>query len=144
MELKREFYGNKDEAFKLIMDGLISDIKHETGEVMELESIEEGFTYLKKLKNKFGHEGSVKVTIAKMDIPNYYEAHFDSQQGLNILSYELITKDEEAFDLIYRESFNSEKASRNLNFSLMSFLFKRSSKKRINLMLDQLQVLLNQ
>lgn len=144
MEIIREFVGDKTKAFDLIMEGLISDIEQETGKKVKIEDISEGYTYTKKLKNKFGNEGNVIVTIAKFDIPNVYEAHFQSKQGLNVLSYELKVKDDEAFDLIYQESFNSGKTSHNLNFKLMDFLFKRSSKKRVKIMLDQLQELLNQ
>ena len=144
MEIIREFVGDKEKAFQLIMDALISDIEAETGEAVNQTEIGEGFTYIKKLTNRFGNEGNVEVLINKLDAPNYYEAQFLSQQGLNTLSYELNDKDEEAFDLIYKEEFEGEKASYNLNFKLMSFLFKRSSKKRVKIMLDQLQVLLNQ
>lgn len=144
MEIIRELVGDKNKAFKLIMEGLMSDIEYETGKRPNMEDLTEGFTYIKKLKNKFGNEGNVDVTITKFDIPNYYEAHFQSKQGLNVLSYELKDKDDEAFDLIYQESFDSGKTSHNLNFKVMDFLFKRSSKKRVKIMLDQLQELLNQ
>lgn len=144
MEVIREFVGDRNQAFDIIMKALLSDIKVETNELLELTDLKEGFTYEKKLANKFGNEGEVEVTIEKIDIPNYYEAHFKRKQGLNVLSYELQDKGDDNFDLIYRESFKSDKASHNLNFSFMSFLFQRSSKKRVKIMLDQLQTLLNQ
>lgn len=144
MEIIREFVGDKQKAFDIIMEALLSDIETETGESVNAEEITEGFRYIKKLTNRFGNEGNIEVTINSLDVPNYYEAHFQSQQGLNELSYELIDKGEDIFELIYKESFEGEKSSYNLNFKLMSFLFKRSSKKRVKLMLDKLQVLLNQ
>lgn len=144
MEIIREFIGDKEKAFDIIMDALLLDIGSVKEEKLTVEDIQDGFTYSKKLKNKFGNEDRVDVTIIKLDVPNYYEAQFQSRDGLNVLSYELKDKEDGIFDLIYKEDFKSEKTSHNLNFKVMSFVFSRSSKKRVKLMLDQLQVLLNQ
>ena len=144
MEIIREFIGNKEKAFELIMDAILFDIESANEEKYSLEDVYDGFTYSKKLKNKFGNKDKVEVTVVKIVRPKYYEAHFKSRDGLNILSYEFKEKEDEMFDLIYRENFQSDKAILNLNFKIMSFLFSTSSKKHVKIMLDKLQVLLNQ
>jgi len=143
MEISREYFGTKEDCFDIILNALVHDIESETNEAIEIDQIKEGFSYKKKLVNRFGNEGSVQVTIEKLDVPHYYEAHFLSNQGTNILSYELVDIDEKSFNLIYKENFESSKKSHNLNFKLMQRLYKRSSTKRAKLMLDQLESLLN-
>lgn len=143
MEVSREYIGTKEDCFAIILEALIHDIEEETEESIEIDEIKEGFSYKKKLENRFGNEGYVQVTIAKLDVPNYYEAHFLSNHGLNILSYELTDIDEKSFNLIYKENFEGNKKTHNLNFKLMQRLYKRSSTKRVKLMLDHLETLLN-
>lgn len=143
MEIIREFIGDKERAFDLIMDAVLLDIELANEQKLSLKDVYEGFTYSKILNNKFGNRDKAEVTIMKLDVPNYYEAHFKSHDSLNVLSYELKAKDDGMFDLIYNEKFKSDKVSHNLNFKIMSFVFSRSSKKRVKSMLDQLQVLLN-
>ncbi|TDW24671.1 uncharacterized protein DUF3284 [Breznakia blatticola] len=145
MEATRLMRGKKETCYKLFMESILADINanSEDGKQYTESDLHSGFTYYKQLKTKMGQEGRVKVELTEL-VPNeVYVAKFFSAQGVNTVSYHLEDEDEDLFALTYEEDFISDKTSKNLNFSLMNKLFSRSSKKKMDLMFNQLQTLLD-
>ncbi|CAM3611088.1 DUF3284 domain-containing protein [Erysipelothrix urinaevulpis] len=144
MEVTKILKGTKEECFDIILEALIHDINQETETEVTVDDIHSGYSYVKILPNRLGKDGSVNVVIDELEVPTFYQARFESNQGTNRLSYSLSDNDSESFNLIYQESFDSPKKMNQWNFKLGNFIYKRSSKKRINIMFDQLQRLLNE
>lgn len=105
--------------------------------------VNEGFTYTKKILNKTGKSGVVKVIIEALK-PGLYEVSFESSNGVNTIKYSYEENDADTINLIYEEDFVSEAKTKSLNHSLMSRLYQRSNKKRINAQLDRIQSLINE
>lgn len=144
MEAERIINGAREKLFSILTNSLLADIQQAGNEDVSVEDIKEGYSYRKQLTTKLGKEGTIKVIVTKFEAPHVYEATFESAQGFNVLSYTLEEVDDDHFKLIYKEDFMSEKTSRNMNYGLMSKLYKRSSKKKINLVLDQIETLMNE
>lgn len=136
--------GSKEKTFAIILQLVVDDVNRATKAKMKPEELKEGYAYTKKLKPRIGKEANIRVTIEKLHEPVEYEATFLNSQGLNTLSYTLEDHDDTHFKLVYREAFISDKKSSNMNFSLVSFLYKRSTKKRVNLLLDRLEELVQE
>lgn len=143
MEIKRIVHGNIDAYFKVLEASLLNDYNEATQEEHASDVLKSGLTYQKTLRNRFGNEGKVVVTIDRYE-PNHYSASFKSAQGINQLSYDLEPMNENEFEVTYKEDFISESKSKNLNYSLMSKLYNRSSKKKINLMLDAIERMIHE
>jgi hypothetical protein len=122
-----------------LMRGLRNDIDASNPNHIKFEDIGEGYSYKKKMGNRLGQEGDVKVTITSLKENAEYAAEFHSVQGTNSLSYKLEPIDEGQFKVIYEEDFSSEKRFNDWNFKLMSFLYGRGSKKRANQILDRIE-----
>lgn len=144
MEVTKVLQGTKEECFDIIIEALVHDIHENTDKNVTVDDINPGYSYVKRLANRLGKDGSVRVVIEDLQAPLSYQASFETNQGTNRLSYILSDNDAESFNLIYRESFESPKKINQWNFKLGNFIYKRSSKKRINIMFDQLQRLLNE
>ena len=134
MEVKRIVHGDIKAYFKVLTDSLLSDYN---------AAMKSGLTYQKKLRNSFGNEGTVSVSIDRFE-ENHYAASFKSAQGINQLSYDLEPLDNQQFEVTYKEDFFSESKSKSLNYSIMSKLYKRSSKKKMNLMLDAIEKMIQE
>ena len=144
MELSRIVEGKRDKLFSIILESITNDIQSSSEETISVEEIYEGFSYYKILRNKFGKQGKTKVTITQLDIPNRYEVTFKSAQGVNTLSYRTIAIDETHFELTYKEDFISEKKTNNMNYSFVSWFYKRSNKKKANLILNNLETMMKE
>ncbi|OCN03839.1 hypothetical protein A4S06_04540 [Erysipelotrichaceae bacterium MTC7] len=145
MEITKLLRGKKETCYHIFIESVLADINanSEDGKVYTETDLHPGFTYYKKLQTKMGKAGRVKVELAQL-VPNeVYVAKFYSAQGVNTVSYHLEDEDDDLFGITYSEDFVSDKTSKNLNFSLMSKLYARSSKKKMNLMLNQLQALVD-
>lgn len=143
MEIKRIVHGNIDAYFKVLEASLLNDYNEAVQEEHSSDVLKSGLTYKKTLRNRFGNEGKVTVLIDRYE-QNHYAASFKSAQGINQLSYDLEPIDENQFEVTYKEDFFSESKSKNLNYSLMSKLYNRSSKKKMNLMLDAIERMIHE
>lgn len=143
MEIRREMHGNIEKCFSLIQESCINDIKQATDMEVNAEDLQ-GYSYKKLLNTKMGVSGHVTVEILAFEAPIRYHASFTSAQGVNTVTYDLQKHSEDAFVVTYREDFTSSSKSKNFNFNIMSRLYKRSSTKRANLLLSQLENLVNQ
>lgn len=143
MEIKRIVHGDINAYFKVLEASLLSDYNNAVQEENSSDVLKSGLTYQKTLRNRFGNEGKVTVLIDRFE-PNHYSASFRSAQGINQLSYDLEPINDNEFEVIYKEDFISESKSKNLNYSIMSKLYNRSSKKKMNLMLDAIERMIHE
>ena len=143
MEVKRIVHGDMKAYFKVWTDSLLSDYNAAMQAEYTSDVLKSGLTYQKKLRNSFGNEGTVSVSIDRFE-ENHYAASFKSAQGINQLSYDLEPLDNQQFEVTYKEYFFSESKSKSLNYSIMSKLYKRSSKKKMNLMLDAIEKMIQE
>ncbi len=143
MEVKRIVHGDIEAYFKVLTDSLLNDYNAAMQAEHTSDVLKSGLTYQKKLRNSFGNEGTVTVSIDRFET-NHYAASFKSAQGINQLSYDLEPLDNQQFEVTYKEDFFSESKSKSLNYSIMSKLYKRSSKKKMNLMLDAIEKMIQE
>jgi len=128
-----------EEFFDILMESLRHDIKAATGDAIDVEALKSGYTYDKKLANKFGHENSSKTTLTKIDYPNCYEIKFSTHRGDNWLRYELQDLNNGTTKIIYEESYDASTKSQAANHNMMKYFYKWSAKKRIIKMINQIE-----
>ncbi len=141
IEVNRTLNVTYDELNQFIKDMVAQDVFNATGKKVKPEEIKRGYKYHKKLKNKFGKEGSVKTKIEELK-SGTYSASFNSAQGMNYLSYDYVDNQDGTVDLRYEENYDPSSKSKGLNYQLMAMLYKRSNKKRINSMLNRIEYLI--
>lgn len=141
MEITRILDVSMEELNTFIKDMVLQDIHHATGKKVKESEIGTGYKYRKKLKGRTGKEGTVTTRIDELS-SGCYRASFDSAQGKNYLSYEYEACNDGKVKLCYMENFDAQSKSKELNYQLMSFLYKRSNKKRANLMLTHIERLI--
>lgn len=142
MEVNEKLYVKADEFFAKMAESIAYDISESTGKKVRAKNITKGYTYTKKLKNKMGRKGDVKVTITDYEAPRIYAAKFDSSNGINYLSYEV----EDLGDCIgvtYSESFEGATKMKSLNYKFMSFFYNRGSKKKARRLLRAMEQYIN-
>lgn len=142
MEVVRHMNGDVNNFFDKIEESIISDITSSTGEKVDISQVTSGYTYIKELTSQLGKRGKVKVVIDEYIRPIKYTASFISAQGKNTLSYEVKEIDKTCFEVKYNESFDGISKSKTWNHKLMSKLYKRSSIKKINLVLNNIEAMI--
>lgn len=138
MEVNEKLYVRADEFFAKMAESIAYDISESTGKKVRAKNINKGYTYTKKLKNKMGRKGDVKVTITDFEAPRIYAAKFDSVNGVNYLSYEIEDLGD-SIGVTYSESFQGASMMKNLNYKLMSFFYNRGSKKKARRLLRAME-----
>ncbi len=144
MEVYRTMQGTPEQCYDLLIESLLMDLATSTGHNLTEDEIHEGYQYQKQLRGRMGNSGSVTVTLLELKRPNTYSVRFESAQGINTLEYHLEPLDDSQFKLTYAESYHSIKKRKMLNFKLMERFYRKGSQKRINLLLDQIQTILNE
>lgn len=125
------------------LDGFIKamvkqDIENTTGKKVKQEDISRGYKYTKKIPNKMGKDTSTTTKIRELSTGKY-EAVFETTQGINMISYTYHALDDNRIELVYEETFDADSKAKDINFKAMSFLYKRSSNKKANLMLAKIE-----
>lgn len=143
MEINRTLEVGFDELNVFIKDMVAQDVFNATGKKVKPEEIKKGYKYRKKLKGKIGKEGSVKTKIETLE-SGAYCASFDSAQGVNYLSYHFVDNQDGTINIKYEENYDPISKSKGLNYQLMSMLYKRSNRKRMNLMLTHIERLIQE
>lgn len=139
MEISRNIQGTPTMFFDCLWNALVEDVEQNVPTVLHRSKLKEGFHYQKQLKNKLGKSGNVRVEITKLKEPFAYGATFSSAQGMNTLSYCAEILDDDHIKVTYGEDFISPSKSKTMNYKIMSKLYKRSSIRKANLMLDRLE-----
>jgi hypothetical protein len=144
MKITRRIEGDYTACWKVLMDGFINDVASATGRRLRRREIVKGYSYNKQMLGRIGKAGTVNITLTELIANQFYQASFESRQGVNTLSYRLVPQGEDQFDLVYEEQFTSPRKTTEWNYHIMSFLYTRGSKKRINKVLDKVEALTKQ
>lgn len=139
MEVSRKLNVEATEFFNALASSVAYDITQATGKKVSPDQIYSGFRYKKKMKNKMGQESHVDVVIRQFVSPSCYEADFRSSQGTNVIFYEIEDSKDGNIVVHYRERFEGDSTSGSLNYKIVSWLYQRSSKKRISRMLSSME-----
>ena len=139
MEIREKLKVTADEFFSRMMMSVLYDIKSATGKEVTGQQIHKGYHYRKKMKNKVGREGDVKVTITAYEPPHCYSASFDSVNGINRISYRIEETEDGGIEVCYQEDYEGETKSQNLNYRIIGALYKRGAKKRTKRMFHAME-----
>lgn len=128
---------------QLIQENVLEDIYQSTGKRISADKLSAPFEYQKTLKNRMGKMGKVKASIDELST-YAYQASFFSAQGKNTLRYTWKAIDERHVEVIYEEAYEANTKANDWNFHLMSFLYKRNNKKRMQTVLQYMEDALKQ
>ena len=138
MEVRKTLNVSMQEMDEFVRLMVAQDIKAATNKTKNPNDIRPGYSYHKELTARSGKKGRVVTHIDALE-SGLYKASFDSNQGVNDLSYEYSAKDDNSIELRYSENYQSKTKSQDINYRIMDFLYKHSNKKRINLMLNHIE-----
>ncbi len=138
MEIKKIIDATFEEVVDFINEMVVLDIENATEETVAIGDVQPGYEYKKQIKGRTGMNAGVRTTIVNLE-PGLYRAEFTSFQGVNFLEYKYKATDDGMVEIDYSEGFDAASKSKDLNHKLLTFLFSRSSKKRINLILDRME-----
>lgn len=138
MEVNEKLYVKAEDLFDQMAGSVAYDISNSTGKKVRAKNIKKGYTYTKRLKNKLGRKGEVKVTITEFEAPKKYAAEFESVNGINTLSYE-ITDLGDSIGVTYKEDFVGATKLKSLNNKMMTFFYNRGSKKKARRLLRAME-----
>jgi len=124
--------------YDLLMNSIKHDIEQKTGTPVDLKDLKSGYVYKTRLTNKLGKQGTAKAVLTKIERPYCYEAQFETQRGINTISYHIKDLDNDLIEVTYSEYYASGSTAITLNFKIMSFFYKRSTRKRMLYLLKQM------
>lgn len=131
METEQILKVSADDFFDLLFNSICHDISAALGEEVDKSLVSTGYTYSKKLTTRLGTKGKSSVTIDELTRPTAYKASFNTPQGLNTIAYEIEETDPGQIKVKVTESFTAASKWTELNFKIISPLFRKSSKKRV-------------
>lgn len=130
MQVNEMLYVDAETFFDQLAREVIYDINVSTNKNLREKQIKKGYSYTKKMKNKIGRQGEVKVTITEFERPRIYSAKFDSATGTNFMSFEIEQlEDPNTIGVTYTEEFNGANKSKALNFKTTMMIYKKKSEK---------------
>lgn len=139
MEIREKLRVTAEEFFSQMMVSVLYDIKSATGRDVKREQIHKGYHYTKKMKNKVGREGDVRITVTEYDPPYRYSASFDSASGINRIEYRLEEAPESGIEVFYLEDYEGDTKSQDLNYRIIGALYRRNAKKRTKKMFHAME-----
>lgn len=139
IEVRERLRVSANKFFNQIIESVCYDIEKSTGKKLGASNLKSGYKYKKTMKNKLGRKGSVEVVICDFKIPISYSAKFKSVNGINKISYKIDKINDDEIDVIYKEEFEGNSKSVDVNFKFVGFFYKRSAKKRARKMLKSLE-----
>ena len=143
MEVSRILDVTMDEMDAFVSQMVMQDIQEATNKTVSAKDVKPGYSYTKKLKGRNGREGRVKTTIRALESGKYHVT-FKSAQGVNHLEYTYEPTEDGRVGITYSEEYEGSSNSKNLNFKLMSFLYKRSNQKRAKQVLANIEALIQE
>lgn len=145
MQINECLHVDADAFFNQITKEVIYDIHASTNKTVREKQIKKGYSYMKKMKNKIGRSGEVKVTITDFERPRIYAAKFESATGTNFMSYEIEQLDDPAtIGVTYTEDFEGMNTSKSLNHKVTMFFYRRKSEKNAKKRLRKMEAYLKQ
>lgn len=139
MNIRQRLNVSSEEFLNFIVMSVLNDARENFDDTLKLEDIVEGFSYTKRLVNKVGQKGNTTVRIKEFKLNKCYEAVFESQQGENILRYEIENLGEQEIDVNYTEAFIAADTIKKWNFELVNFFYKKKARKRAAIMLENIE-----
>ena len=131
MKVEVKIKATADELYSLLMSSAKHDIERATGQEISLDELVSGYTYKKKLTNKLGKEASATGVLTMIDRPHTYEAAFTTSRGVNKVAYHLEPLEEGYLNVIYSEAYDPVSKNAEINFKIVNFFYKRSTRKRM-------------
>ena len=129
MEVNLLLNVTSEEFFDFLYESIINDIKESTNKTVTRKDIKGGYRYKKEMKNKMGRQGTATILIREF-VPNKtYVAVFESNQGENIISYNVEELEENKIGVTYNEEYIASDKLKSWNFSLVNFFYKRKANK---------------
>lgn len=136
MKVEKKMQVSEAELFDLILTSAKADVEKATGKTADIET---GFSYRKNLTNKLGKEASAIGTFTKVEAPTAYEVEFKTARGINKIAYHLEKADDGGILVSYEELYDAVDSRHSLNDRIVSFFYKRASKKRMLHMLNLME-----
>lgn len=130
IEVKETLQVSAQDFFDQLLKSAAFDIRMSTGNNVNEKQIYSGYKYTKKMKTKLGRTGDVKVTITELKAPEQYAVKFESAAGKNMVVYSLESLGDNKVQVTYKEGFEGDTKSQDLNYKLISILYKRKAKKK--------------
>lgn len=143
MKIQRTINTSVEKFDEFIYQMIIADIKQTTKKKFNPSMKLEGYKYSKQMESKTGKSGKVNVKVEILR-SGQYKVSFTSKEGVNYIHYQYEDNGNNTSRLKYEETFEGKDKTKGLNHSLMMFFYKRSSKKRANIILDQIESILYQ
>ncbi|VWL85193.1 DUF3284 domain-containing protein [Oceanivirga miroungae] len=85
------------------------------------------------IKKKIDKNRKIKIEVVELDMNKKYSLKYDTNRGINIVSYNIEKLDEYKTKLIYEENYQTDSVFNKSNYYILgifySFFFKRSRKK---------------
>lgn len=121
---------SSEEFFNFLTLSVVKDVKESTNKNISQKDIVKGFHYTKQLANKLKREGSAKVIIRRFVANEIYEAGFETNQGLNTITYEVETLDDNTIDVKYTEDYIASDKIKGWNYNLVNMFYEKRAKKK--------------
>ena len=131
MEVEVKIKATADELYSLLMNSVKHDIERATGQDISAKELVSGFTYKKKLTNKLGREANATGVLTRIEKPHIYEAEFTTNRGINKVAYHLESLEDGYLNVTYSESYEPRNKNMDINFKIVNFFYKKSTKKRM-------------
>lgn len=139
VEVNEKLYVSAEAFFTQLAESIAYDVCEATGKKIRPKQLHKGYSYHKKLKNKVGRKGDVKVVITEFSIPTAYCAEFHSYGGVNKLGYHIEKIDTDYIGVTYTEDFIGNTKMSNMNFRIMNAIYKKRAKKKAIRMLRAME-----
>lgn len=144
IEVKEKLNVEAGEFFSQVLVSVLYDIKSATGRDVKEGQIHKGYSYTKKMKNKMGRQGDVKIKITEFEPPVLYGARFQSLSGTNSIRYEIRDTGNGQIEVTYTEGYDGDTKSQDLNYRIIGAFYKRKAKKRTRQMLHAMETYIRQ
>lgn len=139
MEINAILDVSQEAFFDFLYSSIIQDVKESTGQTISKKDVKSGYSYDKKLKTKVGKMGGAKVTIVAFKPYKKYRAEFTSNQGKNIISYQVERLEDNKIEVVYGEDFIAADKMKAWNFKLINLFYKKQSIKRAEAILENIE-----
>lgn len=122
--------------FETLLRSLQADYQENTGELLGLQELQAGLTYIKQFGDKNQH--SVGVKVLELQEPSLYRVHFQSNRGDEFITYECQALNQEETQVSYAYDFVAKDWFGKANHFLMSKLLTKSLERQFDAQLQAL------
>lgn len=130
MKVQLQLEVSQQQFFDLITTSLLNEIKMSANEDVHRDELH-GYRYTKTMTTKMGANSKVDVEITNYQYPHSYEAKIRSKNGDYVFRYDVEAIDDSHCRVSYEETYHSDKWNLRLNYAILSWLYVKSSQKRL-------------